>query len=93
MFSIWLKVSVLQRVSSIIRNVSLPLPMQALLHWPDPLFLLCRAIMTHASIPAEERAKLGILDSLCRLSVGVEDIEDLLYDLSQALDAVPHKKH
>jgi len=88
MFSIWLKVSVLQRVSSIIRNVFLPSLTQA-----DPLSSLCRAIMTHASIPAEERAKLGILDSLCRLSVGVEDIEDLLYDLSQALDAVPHKKH
>jgi len=51
------------------------------------------AIMTHASVPLEERIKLGISDSLCRLSVGIEDIEDLLYDLSQALDAVPHKKH
>jgi len=51
------------------------------------------AIMTHASIPAEERAKLGISDSLCRLSVGIEDAEDLIYDLSQALDAVPLVKH
>ena len=48
--------------------------------------------MTHASIPTEERAKLGISDSLCRLSVGLEDPEDLIYDLSQALDAVPLKK-
>ncbi len=43
------------------------------------------AIMTHASIPAEERARLGIDDSLVRLSVGTEDIDDLLADLDQAL--------
>ncbi|MEQ9220870.1 MAG: cystathionine gamma-synthase [Cyclobacteriaceae bacterium] len=41
--------------------------------------------MTHASIPAEERIKSGITDSLIRLSVGVEDIEDLLEDLENAL--------
>tara|TARA_Y100001972_G_scaffold125712_1_gene177543 strand:- start:646 stop:1785 length:1140 start_codon:yes stop_codon:yes gene_type:complete len=41
--------------------------------------------MTHASIPAEERIKSGISDSLIRLSVGVEDIEDLLEDLENAL--------
>jgi cystathionine beta-lyase/cystathionine gamma-synthase len=41
--------------------------------------------MTHASVPAEERAKLGISDSLIRLSVGIEDIEDLIHDLEQAL--------
>lgn len=46
------------------------------------------AIMTHASVPPEQRAKLGISDSLCRLSVGIEDIEDILGDLKQALDAV-----
>jgi cystathionine gamma-lyase len=46
------------------------------------------AIMTHASIPPEERAKLGISDSLCRLSVGLEDAKDLLADLAQALDKV-----
>ena len=45
------------------------------------------AIMTHASIPAENRAALGISDTLCRLSVGVEDVEDLRRDLEQALDA------
>ena len=44
------------------------------------------ASMTHASIPAEERAKTGIKDSLIRLSVGIEDEEDLLADLKQALD-------
>lgn len=43
------------------------------------------ATMTHASIPKEEREKLGVTDSLLRLSVGVEDIEDLLEDLEQAL--------
>ncbi|MEX0967855.1 MAG: cystathionine gamma-synthase [Bacteroidia bacterium] len=43
------------------------------------------ATMTHASIPAEERAKGGISDSLIRLSVGVEDADDLIADLEQAL--------
>lgn len=43
------------------------------------------ASMTHASIPKEERAKTGIVDSLIRLSVGIEDEEDLVNDLKQAL--------
>ena len=43
------------------------------------------AIMTHASIPAETRAELGIGDGLVRLSVGVEDPDDLIADLAQAL--------
>lgn len=43
------------------------------------------AIMTHASIPAAERAKLGISDSFIRLSVGIEAFEDLRADLEQAL--------
>jgi cystathionine gamma-lyase len=43
------------------------------------------AIMTHASVPAEQRAQLGIGDNLVRLSVGVEDVEDLVEDLRQAL--------
>ena len=43
------------------------------------------AIMTHASVPAATRAQLGISDSLCRLSVGVEDVADLRADLEQAL--------
>ncbi|MBL4706355.1 MAG: aminotransferase class I/II-fold pyridoxal phosphate-dependent enzyme, partial [Flavobacteriales bacterium] len=43
------------------------------------------AMMTHASIPKEEREKIGVVDSLIRLSVGVEDIEDLLVDLGQAM--------
>lgn len=43
------------------------------------------AIMTHASIPAEQRARLGIHDNLVRLSVGVEDVEDLRAELDQTL--------
>ncbi|MDE2337411.1 MAG: PLP-dependent transferase [Alphaproteobacteria bacterium] len=44
------------------------------------------AIMTHASIPKQEREKLGISDGLIRLSVGIEDADDLISDLSAALD-------
>lgn len=43
------------------------------------------AKMTHASIPAERRAELGITDGLIRISVGIEDAEDLIEDLKQAL--------
>ena len=43
------------------------------------------AIMTHASLPPEQREALGIADGLCRLSVGVEDPDDLIADLEQAL--------
>ena len=43
------------------------------------------AIMTHASVPPENRAELGISDSLVRLSVGVEDSRDLLAELEYAL--------
>lgn len=43
------------------------------------------ASMTHASIPKEEREKTGVVDSLIRLSVGIEDIEDLIADLQQAI--------
>jgi cystathionine gamma-lyase len=46
------------------------------------------ASMTHASIPHEERIKNGLVDSLIRLSIGIEDGEDLVHDLSQALDQV-----
>ncbi|HWI24702.1 MAG TPA: cystathionine gamma-synthase [Lysobacter sp.] len=44
------------------------------------------AIMTHASIPPERRAQLGLFDNLVRLSVGVEDVEDLRHDLDAALN-------
>ena len=46
------------------------------------------ASMTHASIPKEERIKNGLSDSLIRLSIGVEDVEDLIADLDQALTKV-----
>ena len=44
------------------------------------------ASMTHAAIPKQEREKTGVVDSLIRLSVGVEDIEDLIADLDNALN-------
>jgi len=43
------------------------------------------ASMTHASIPKEEREKTGVVDALIRLSVGIEDEEDLINDLKQAI--------
>ena len=46
------------------------------------------AIMTHATIPAAQRAALGITDALVRLSVGIEDVDDLRLDLSHALDVI-----
>jgi cystathionine beta-lyase/cystathionine gamma-synthase len=47
------------------------------------------ATMTHAAVPPEDRVKLGITDGLVRLSCGVEDSEDLLADLEQALEGLP----
>ena len=43
--------------------------------------------MTHASVPADMREELGIADGLVRLSVGIENVEDLIADLDQALAA------
>ena len=43
------------------------------------------ATMTHASLPREERIKNGLTDSLIRLSVGIEDADDLIADLQQAI--------
>ncbi len=45
------------------------------------------ASMTHASIPKEEREKTGVVDALIRLSVGIEDVDDLIDDLKQAIEA------
>lgn len=42
--------------------------------------------MTHGSIPKAEREAVGLEDTLIRLSVGIEDAEDLVYDLARALD-------
>jgi cystathionine beta-lyase/cystathionine gamma-synthase len=46
------------------------------------------ATMTHASVPAEVRARIGITDGLIRISVGIEDVEDLITDLDQALSRI-----
>jgi cystathionine gamma-lyase len=46
------------------------------------------ALMTHASVPKERREKLGVTDSLVRLSVGIEDVRDLIDDLKFALEAI-----
>jgi cystathionine gamma-lyase len=46
------------------------------------------AIMTHASVPADVRRSLGLGDSLVRISVGIEDVDDLIADLDAALRAV-----
>jgi len=46
------------------------------------------AIMTHASVPADKRAEIGISDSLIRISVGIEDVEDILEDVKKGLDAI-----
>ena len=43
------------------------------------------ASMTHGSIPLEERKKTGVVDSLIRLSIGIEDVEDLIEDLKKAI--------
>jgi cystathionine beta-lyase/cystathionine gamma-synthase len=48
--------------------------------------LICiPTVMTHASIPVEEKIALGVTDDLLRVSVGIEDVDDLVADLSQAL--------
>jgi cystathionine gamma-lyase/cystathionine beta-lyase/cystathionine gamma-lyase/homocysteine desulfhydrase len=47
------------------------------------------ASMTHASVPPERRAQIGITEDMVRVSVGIEDVDDLMADLAQALDHVP----
>jgi cystathionine beta-lyase/cystathionine gamma-synthase len=44
--------------------------------------------MTHAAVGVEGRARLGITDGLMRVSVGIEDVEDIVADLGQALDRI-----
>jgi len=48
----------------------------------------CPAVMTHFSVPPEVRKELGISDNLIRLSVGLEDVEDMLHDLQQAFEKI-----
>jgi len=43
--------------------------------------------MTHASVPPERRAAIGLSDSLVRISAGIEDVQDLIDDLKHALEA------
>jgi cystathionine beta-lyase/cystathionine gamma-synthase len=50
------------------------------------------ATMTHASIPEEERKRLGVTPGLVRISVGIEDVEDLVADLDQALESVDGRR-
>jgi cystathionine beta-lyase/cystathionine gamma-synthase len=51
--------------------------------------LVCHpASMTHASVPPERRQAIGLTDSMVRISAGIEDPEDLIADLAQALDAL-----
>ena len=51
--------------------------------------LICHPVtMTHGSVPAERRAELGITDGLVRLSVGIEDIDDLEADIKNGLNAI-----
>jgi cystathionine beta-lyase/cystathionine gamma-synthase len=55
--------------------------------------LICHpATMTHASIPAEERAKLGLSDSLLRLSPGCEAADDLVEDLLEGLSQIENAR-
>jgi cystathionine gamma-lyase/cystathionine beta-lyase/cystathionine gamma-lyase/homocysteine desulfhydrase len=50
--------------------------------------LICHpATMTHATVGAEGRAKLGITDGLMRISVGIEDVADIVMDLEQAMSS------
>jgi cystathionine beta-lyase/cystathionine gamma-synthase len=46
------------------------------------------ATMTHASVPAEMRQRIGVTDDLVRISVGIEDVDDLTEDLAQALERI-----
>ena len=50
------------------------------------------ASTTHAVVPREEREKTSLFDNLIRLSVGIEDADDLIKDLQQALDKIPSKE-
>jgi cystathionine gamma-lyase len=86
MLSFTLKDDSLEKAKALMENVSLFSlaeslgGVESLINHP--------ASMTHASIPKEEREKNGLSDSLIRLSIGVEDAEDLLEDLSQALNSI-----
>lgn len=73
-----------ERAKQVLSRVKLPLvavslgAVESILSYP--------AMMSHASMPAEVRSERGITDGLLRFSVGLEDIEDLIEDLQQALE-------
>jgi cystathionine beta-lyase/cystathionine gamma-synthase len=50
-------------------------------------------LTSHAMIPAEERAKMGVTEQMIRLSVGIENADDLIADLQHALEAVAAAQH
>lgn len=50
--------------------------------------MVFRCVLSHASVPPEQKKILGITDSLIRLSVGIEDADDLINDLKQALEII-----
>lgn len=76
-----------ERAKQVLHNARLPLvavslgAVESILSYP--------AMMSHAAMPQEERESRGITDGLIRLSVGLEDVEDLLADLAQALHDLP----
>ena len=84
MMSFTLKENTLEKAMKIVENVKL-FQLAESLGGVESL-IGHPATMTHASIPKEEREKSGIVDSLIRLSVGIEDAEDLMDDLRYALD-------
>ena len=71
--------SFLQHLKIILVAVSIG-GVESLAQWP--------ALITHSSIPRHKREELGIVDGLIRLSVGIEDVNDLIGDLNQAFDAI-----
>lgn len=54
----------------------------------DVKIFISRSVMTHAALQPEQRKLLGITDTLIRLSVGIEDAEDLIADLQQAFESI-----
>jgi cystathionine beta-lyase/cystathionine gamma-synthase len=48
----------------------------------------CPALLTHKGVPKEKREKIGIVDGLIRVSIGIEDVDDLIEDLDQALNSI-----
>ena len=59
--------------------------MMVIEHDASGILIEAPALMTHASIPGDMRLKHGLTDGLIRLSVGIEDVADLIEDLDQAL--------